>query len=370
MWPLSTAARQIIAASHSRTVRATAFGASIGRMDNLPISGGTVTVDATSQVRRTATVTIADPTLWPADPLDILSPFGSELLLEYGIVLPGRGTEWVPLIRGTIVAAGRQRPYRSGDGPITLSLADRSLRVAEDRLDSPAQTVSGALATAEIRRLIQETLGVGVTVADLTGSTQIAPVMEIARERWREGVEKLADAIGAECFADPQGRFVIRTQPQPTDPWAWEIRSGHGGAMVGKRESLTRERVYNRVVATGQRTDGTPPVRSAVSDDDPSSPTRWGGPFGRKSRYYSSPLLTTTGQCTTAATAILARAKGIAASVDIESIVNPALDAGDVIRVHDEGRWINHIIDKVTIPLSVGEAQSISTRSLDLEPES
>jgi hypothetical protein len=370
MWYLSSRARQVVTASHSRKIRATAFGASIGMLSGLPVSGGQVTVDAGSQVRRTASVVIADPTLWPADPRDILAPYGTELLLEYGIVIPGYGTEWVPLIRGVITDTGRQRPHRSGQGPITISLADRSLRVAEDRLDAPTQTVSGALATAEIRRFIQGTLGVGVTVADRTGSAQVAPVMEIERERWRDGVEKLADSIGAECFADPQGTFVIRTQPQITDAPAWEIRSGRGGTLVSKRESLTRERVYNRVIATGQRTDGTPPVRSVVTDTDPLSPTRWDGAFGRKSRYYSSPLLTTTGQCTTAATAILARARGLAAQVALESIVNPALDAGDVIRVHDQGRWQEHIIDTVTIPLSLGEAQSISTRSVDLEPES
>lgn len=370
MWSgFSARAASVVGGSHSVQVRATAYGATIGSLSGLPISGGVVTVDATSQVRRTATIVIADPTLWPRHPTDVLSPFGSELLVEYGVVIPRVGTEWIPLIRGVISDAGRQRPYTSVDGSVTLSLVDRSARVHEDRLDAPAQTVSGATTVAEITRLIQETLPTAV-VTDETSSSQVASVLEIERERWRDGVEKLADSLGAEVFADPSGDFVIRFQPTLSDVPVWEIRSGDGGTLVRKQEALTRERVYNRVIAVGQRTDGTPPVRSAVSDTDTTSPTYYGGPFGKKPRFYSSPLLTTTGQCTTAATALLERAKGIQASVSLDTIVNPALDAGDVIRVYDEGVWQTHIVDKLTIPLAVGTPQSITTRSVDLEAES
>lgn len=370
MWGgFSARAQAVIGASHSVQVRGTAYGSSIGTMGNLPISGGSVTVDATSQVRRSATVVIADPSLWPRNPTDALTPFGSELFVEYGVVIPGVGTEWVPLIRGVISEASRQRPYTASDGSVTLNLVDKSARVHEDRLDAPSQTVSGATTVVEIRRLIQETLP-GVTVTDLTGSSQVASVLEIERERWRDGVEKLADSLGAEVYADQVGGFVIRYQPTLSNGSVWEIRSGDGGTLVTKSESLTRERVYNRVIASGQRTDGTAPVRAVVSDTATGSPTVYGGPFGRKPRFYSSPLLTTTGQCTTAATALLERAKGIQASVDLGMIVNPALDAGDVIRVYDEGIWQSHIIDKLTIPLKVGSPMTIGTRSVDLGSES
>jgi hypothetical protein len=323
-----------------------------------------VTVDASSQVRRTATVEIADRKLWPAHPLDLLSPFGAELQVDYGIVV-GSTTEWIPLIRGVVTDADRVRSTTSLSG-VTLSLSDRSAKIAEDRFDSPTQTVSGALTTAEIARLITDSMP-SATVVNKTGSSQVAAVIEINTERWSEGVEKLADSIGAEVFCDPQGTFIIRLQPTLGDGVVWEVRSGRGGILVAKREKLTREKVYNRVIAIGERTDGTAPVRAVVSDTDPNSPTFYGGTFGKKSYTYNSPLLTTTGMCTLAATTQLARVKGIQASVGLETIVNPALDAGDVIRVWDEGKQQIHIIDKVTIPLSVGQAQSIETRSLDVE---
>lgn len=370
MWPgFSTEAQEVVTRSHSIKIRGIAYGATVGMLDNLPISGGTVTVDATSQVRRTATVKIGRPDLWPVNPADVLSPLGSELQIDFGIVLGHSVVEWVPLIRGVIGDADRERPMVNGDGAITLNLEDRSSKVAEDRLDAPAQTVAGATVVAEITRLIQETLP-GVTVTDLTGSTQVAPTLDIERERWTDGIEKLADSIGAEVFADPLGDFVIRPQPQITDASVWEVRSGRGGILIAKHEKLTRQNVYNRVVAFGQRTDGTPPVRAAVADTDPNSPTYYGGVFGRKPRFYSSPLLTTTQQCIDAATALLERVRGMQASVDLQAIVNPALDAGDVVTVRDAGQAQNHIIDRVTIPFRPREAQQLTTRSLDLPPES
>lgn len=365
MWDLSFDAEQQIRRSHSRLIRGTAYGPT-GTLEGLPISGGSVVVDSGDQVRRTATVSIADPSLWPANPTDLLSPWGAELQIDYGIVIPGRATWWVPLIRGVVADANRARPVSSGDGAVVLALSDRSVRVAEDRFDAPVQTVSGATVVGEITRLIQETLP-AAAVVDHTGSTQVAPVMEIERERWSDGVEKLADSIGAEVFCDPVGVFVIRPQPTLTNAVVWDISSGARGILVAKRDRRSREKVYNRVIAVGERTDGTPPVRSAVSDTDPLSPTRYGGPFGRKPKYYNSPLLTTVGQCTAAATSILERSKGAGATVTLDVIVNPALDAGDVIRVTDDGAKQTHIVDRLEVPLGVRDAQPIATRSLDVE---
>ncbi len=367
MWPLSTAAQNALAGDHDIDLRATAITATLGSVPGIPVSGGTITVTATSQVRRTGQVEIADPAFWPATPLSILSPLGSELLVEYGIVIPGRDTEWVPLIQGVITDVDRTRPV-TGTSAFTVTLADRSTKVAQARFDRPAQTVAGATVVAEITRLITEALP-GATVTDRTGATLVAAKLEIERERWADGVEKLADAIAAEVFADPVGGFVIRPQPVLTDPPVWTVSTGDGGAVITVDEKTTRDLTYNKVVASGQRTDGTPPVWAAVADTDPLSPTFVGGPFGTKTRFTVSPLLTTTGQCTTAAAGLLARTTGMHGSVTLSLVTNPALDAGDVLLVLDGGVSTAHIIDTVTIPLSAKDTQRVTSRSLELPPE-
>lgn len=367
MWPLSAAARIALGQSHDMTARVTIYSSTAGVVPDLPIAGGQVDADATSHVRRSATLH-ADPRYWPASPLDLLAPFGSEAVIEYGIVLSSGLIEWVPLGRFVLEETSRTRPP-STKADLTVKLVDRAARVAEDRLEAPAQTVSGATTVAEIRRLIQETLGSAVPVNDLTGSSQLAAVIEIPKDRWADGVEKLALSIGAECFFDVLGQGLIRPTPTLADPPVWVVTTGGSGSMLTAVDKLSRGLVYNRVVASGQRTDSTLPVYAAVSDTDPASPTYYGGPFGKKPRFYSSGLLTTVGQCTTAATALLNRAKGVGVQVDLEQLVNPALEPGDVITVIQDDTTTTHLLDKVPIPLTPDGTQKLGTRTNNLPPE-
>lgn len=367
MWTLSSRAAQALLQSRGMSVRATAYG-QFGTME-IPISGGSVKSDAKSQVRRTAS-TSTNLSLWSRDPKAVLRPTGTEIQIDYGIVFPDV-TEWVPLIRGLLSSTTRQRPIPA-NGEFPLALVDRSARVAEDRLPGPVQTVSGALTVTEIRRLIQDTLGTSVAVVDRTGSAQVAPVLDIERERWADGVEKLADSIAAECFFDPQGVGVIRPQPQLTDAYVWRIASGAGGTLLSKEDNLSRESIYNGVVVTGERVDGTVPVTATVWDTDPNSPTYYLGAFGRKPRFYSNPQLTTVAQCQAAGAALLARVRGINNGTKITAMVNPALEAGDVILLDDAADGAAkelHILDTVEVPLSPTAAQQLETRSLNLPAE-
>lgn len=368
MWPLSTAAHFSLTQTHTIDIRATAYGP-FGTVE-IPVSGGAITSDATSQIRRSGSIN-TDPSLWPVNPRSVLAPLGTEVQVDFGIVLPGGVVEWVPLIRGLLTEASRRQPIGS-DSSLPLTVVDRSARVAEDRFTAPTQTVAGATAVTEIRRLIQETLGVSVPVVDYTGSVAVAAVLDLERERWTDGVEKLADAIGAEAFFDPEGGGVIRLQPTLEDVVRWVVSSGDTGILLTREDKLTRERTYNGVVASGQRSDGTAPASAIVWDTDPLSPTYYLGSFGRKPRFYTSSLLTTNAQCTATATALLARAKGTAAQMSLTAVCNPALEAGDVILVRDAdtGAETRHILDKVTVPLSPKDAQTFATRSLELDPES
>lgn len=366
MWPLSPGARAALRTSHSIVTRLTAYTAIQGVLADLPLTGGSVEADAKSQVRRTASLDIGDPTLWPADPYAALSPIGSELAIEYGIIVPGRlEPEWVPLIRGPIQTASGKQP---ATGTLGIAVADRSQPIAEDRLSVPTQTVEGATCVAEISRLITETLP-NAAIIDQTGSTMICPVIDIDKDRWSDGVEAIADAMAAEVYADQLGRFVIRNTPTLDDPPVWLIDASITGVLISADRELTREQTYNAVVVTGERTDGTPPVWAIVTDDDPASPTRYGGPFGRKPRFYSSPLITTTGQAIAAGQALLARVKGYVATVKVEAIPNPGLEPGDVvIVVPPAGPPQTHILDTAPCPLHPEGTQTLTTRSLDVLP--
>ena len=368
MLPMTTRAVNTLRGNHTIRIYAAAFAAHGGVVDNLPVVSGSVVVDASSQVRRTASVGIGQSDLWPVDPYSILSPLGSEMLISYGIILQDGQTEWIQILRGPITRVTRTVPTSGEDAAILVDVSDRSSKVAQARFDAPAQTVAGATTVAEITRLITDVLP-DVTVFDRTGDTKVAPQLEMERERWNDGIEKLADSIGAEVYADETGNFIIRTQPTISDPPVWTLDAGEGGILLGEDDETSRDLTYNRVVASGQRVDGTPPVYAVVSDTNPFSPTYISGPFGIKTRFYASPLLTTTGQCTSAATSLLARVNGRHMDVSFKALTNPALEAGDVIRLRFEDRDEVHIIDRVEIPFRPGDQQQIKTRSPALPEE-
>lgn len=366
MYPISAAARQVLRGSHGITARAMAYTAT-GVLPDLPLTGASVTVDGTSQVRRTGSATIADPSLWPSSALSPLSPVGSELRIDFGIIIPGQDEpEWVPMIRGPIQSVADKLPSTD---PITVKLSDRSAGVNQARLLSPGQTIAGRTYVQEITRLITE-VQPAATVLDYTGDTTVCPVTEIEAERWKDGVEPLATAIGAEVYAAADGEtYIIRPQPTLSDPPVWVVDAGRGGVMISCDREVNRDGIYNAVTARGSTTDGTTPVSATVVDDDVASPTYYGGPFGQRVRYYVSPLLKTVEQCQAAAAALLARTKGYVATVKVEQLTNPALESGDVILVvMPDGTTQTHIIDSLPIDTSPGATQQLTTRSIDVLP--
>jgi hypothetical protein len=134
--------------------------------------------------------------------------------------------------------------------------------------------------------------------------------------------------------------------------------------LIGGTASTSRDGVFNEIIARGERTDGSSPVQYIVINDDPWSPTVWGGPFGKVPRVYSSPQITTADQAKRAGKALLARSAGAARSLSLSAVPNPALDAGDVIAVQfPNGVVEHHMVDRLTIPLGASDAMPVTTRS-------
>lgn len=360
MYPVSDLFLSALRSSHSAVVRLDAYRGGVLLASDLPISAGSVTVDASSKVRRQLTATIADPSLAPAagDPDAMLAPYGTELRAYRGIRHLTGAVEWVPLGRFRVESA-RADVQASG---VEVTAADRSALVAGARFLAPTPSVTTNTVPAEIARLIRGAAP-DAAVTDETGYTGGVAALTWERERW-DAVESLATGIGAEVFFDPDGVARIRPVPSIDSPLAWTVDAGEGGVMVAAEQRTSRERTFNGVVVTGERTDGTPPVAATVTDDDPASPTYWYGGFGQVPHFYSSPQITTTGQATTTAVALLGRTRGLVRQLTLASIPNPALDALDVIGVvFPDGSTERHLVDKLTVPLDPGEAMPIETRS-------
>ncbi|MFJ4808484.1 DUF5047 domain-containing protein [Streptomyces longwoodensis] len=320
-----------------------------GRVIPLEHTGGSVTVDRSQAIRRTCTVTVADPALIPRTPTDQLAVYGARLRISRGVYYADGTSELVPLglfrldeVSGDV-----------NDGPVTLSGKDLAAVIQDDKFTAPWSATGTVLSavTALVQRSLPD------TQVSLSGVSDVAigrRTFDIEADPWA-GCQEIAAAAGSDVYFNADGLVVLSALPDllTTTP-SWEIAAGEGGAYIRATRGMTSDRVYNGVLARGENTsDNVAPVSSLVVDNDTTSPTYWGGPYGRRPLFYSSPTLTSVAACTAAATLKLAAAKAPNATGDISSLPNPALAPGDVIRiVHPDGTRELQQVASFTVPLS------------------
>lgn len=319
------------------------------------LEDGAVRVDASSPIRRRLSCTVA---------ADIDDPevdvFRTELRAEYGIVRLNGQVHWVPV--GTFVVTGAKE---AGRGRVEVEAEDRWRRIVNARFLVPV-TTSGSTVTAITNLLTGADSR--ITVVDETGSAATHPAAMWERDR-DQAVLDLAKSIGAVVVFDPDGVARIRKVGSLSDPTVWRVYGGAGGALVDSRRGATQDSTYNAAVVNGEPPD-KPPVRAVALLTKASSPIVFGGPFARRPRFYTSPLITTTAQAQAAANALLARVSGMARTVTVDAAPHPGLDGGDVIEVQVTPEITErHIVDSFSLPLGPGGVQIATRTTADQEPE-
>lgn len=357
MWPVSAAYLQALRGPHSVVSRVDAYRGGVRLAADLPVVDGTVTVDAGSQVGRTLDVTIGGAGWAPRTFDDVLAPFGTFLHVWSGVRFPSGSVEWVPLGRFRVETPADAE----GDPQVSVHGVDPSAVIADARFLSPRAGATGARIVDQIAGLVQE---VHTCTTSLFGYSNLVGKVVWDSDRWG-AVQDMASALGAEVFFSPDGTLVVRPEPTLLGAFVWTVDAGVSGVMVSAEKQMSREGVYNAVVARGEQAADVAPVQAVVYDLDPASPTYWLGPFGQKPRFYASPMITTTAQATSAAGAIFARLKGVSRTLDLGSVPNPALERGDVIDVaFPDRRHEKHLVETLTIPLTAGQMK-VGTRSSD-----
>lgn len=372
MWPVSDRFMAALSSSHQVVSRVDVYRSGVLLLSDLPISDGSVTVDESSRVRRSCSITVADTSLAPKDSTDLLAPVGTELAVFSGIGFADGSTELVPLGVFRIISVSTSE----WNGEVTVEAQDRTSALANDRFLTPRTTPATTGYVDEIAAMVHGTLP-AVDVIDITGST--ATLSDPATwDRDRDAaIESLADSIGAEAFFDVQGSFVVRPVVSiPADPDAagilpnWTVASGETGVLVDVAGAMSAESVYNGVVVTGVSTSSATAAPYATAKLT-SGPFRWDGPFGRKPLFVSNSLIYTKDQALTAAKARLARLTALQRTLTPTTLPNPALDVGDVLKVVlPDGSWSWQVVSGLSVPLSAS-SMSITVRSVgDTDEES
>lgn len=360
--------QKALGASHVLVAQVRSVPPAGGVSTAIPYRDGHVDVDATRAIRRILYLTIPDPRWLPVNPTDVLSPYSAQLRVRQGVEFADGTSETVSLgvFRVQSILGDERR------GPLELIGYSLESAVVDDRFESPRQA-SGPSCVALIAALIQESYPGAVVVVDTAADAPV-PRTTWQEDRWG-AVAELATAIGCEVYCDADGQFRISDVVDPlTATPTQELRAGEGGTLKSVSRGYSRDGVYNCVVARSSAVTSEVPIQGVWRDTDPLSPTLWGGVFRKVTRYYSSPLLTTVGQCELAAKTIGLKSTGLARSVTLEAVPRPDLDVGKATRViPDPVNAPNgeiHVLDSFPIRLRPGGRRWVAaTRASTYNPE-
>lgn len=326
----------------------------------IPIFDGDVQLDGTADIRSTLDLTTDGNRLWPTHSDSMFAPYGNEIYIERGIRYSDELVEYVGL--GYFRIQGPEQDD-APNGPIRITGRDRMAGIVDGRLVAPIQFLSGASLGFIMETLVTQVYPDAVIEWDDATDTAVITRSMICEQDRYAFLNDLVQSRGKIWYWDHRGILVIKSAPDPTQP-VFEVHSGAGGVLLRAARHLSRDGVYNAVVATGTGADTLVPAYAVAIDNNPLSPTYYYGRFGPVPKFYTSPFLFSDTQAADAASAMLQRSIGLPYSIDLTAVPNPALEPYDPISVRPgtgQGRE-THVLQKLTVPLRSAAAMAGSTR--------
>jgi len=351
--------RAALAGPHEPTVRVEVWRQGV-RLDNLPaglpIFGGAISATLNSQVTRQLSLTI-DESFYPAEPTDLLAPYGNELRVFQGVRAGAAPPyEW-QTFRGRINEVSLDTA-----GTLTVSALDRAADVKDSGFFRPENAQNGNL-LSEFKRLVID------AVPDAQFGTSDKFFVATPLTTWQEdrgsACDELAGTGGAYWYTLANGDFVMRTVPWTIDQTAvLTLSDGPGGTLFTAVPTRSRENVFNVVIVTAESTDGGIPLYALVADNDAASPTYVGGAFGVKSKLISSPMSSNQQAVLKLAQALLLQSTSLTQTWNVSCPPDPSLELGDAIIISARNLApVIQVVSGFTLPMAPG-AMSITFRAL------
>lgn len=332
-----------------------------GASGTYSIAAGSIAVDRTQQIRRTAPQLLVQG---GTDAFGLLSTPGTQVVISHGIVFGGSSQELVPMLTGELTSAA----LAYGDGLISLAVADRWQKLAASPRLYPYTPATTARRVDEIVSAVTDVFP-GITIRNT--ATDGGPVS--TAQAWTSRADQVAAYAadgGMEVYFAPDGALVIRNLPQITDAPAWTIKTGPGGTMKAFTRTRPLDRLYNTVILTPATNDPSQTWTQVVAQiTDPANP-RHPNRIGVRPYAYSSPTALTTAQAQTVAGQILTKIQGTTETLSITAMGMAALEGGDVVRIlapSDTGDLIlTQFLQTLSIDLGTSEMSATTQDSTEL----
>lgn len=315
----------------------------------LPLTGGKLLQDGAAAVSRACSIDLAgeDVGIPTAGNLfTTLLDLGGRFALTGWVAIPGHAPH--PVALGEFVV--RDATWDRLNEGLTVEAQGLTSLVLDDRFPVPA-----ALPAQTTQQRVQHLIGGTVPGATVTVRTTQVNHQPATVERDRlEAVLDTAHASGWCLLERPGRQWVVQdTSGDGIDTYThpWTMRRS-----VKWRRDKCSNIVHARSTAEGKES-------IAATAQVTTGPYRPDGPFGRKPRFYGSPMINTVGEAQQAANTILARVSKLALYVDLDITLHPFIEPGDTVLVEVNGQPTTTVVEAVETLLTPGtQATRIATR--------
>lgn len=320
---------------------------------DLPVESGSVTVDSTSLIQRTLSVTVVgdDPRLDPdfvgADgTVSAVGCDGQELVVHAGVLLPdGRPVTCQVGVFVISEVDPKDTWLSKGDKGVLLGTrvvikaSDRALKVSEDRFYTAAASQRATM-YGEISLLLWP---LSYTGKHQVADRSIGSIVYESDDRLA-ACDAVAKAGDARLAWDVMGAAVLLPRSWSSGEWVLPERD----VVVDVTRKRSRSDIYNVVVSEGG--DSVQAPLYGV-ESEALGPYRALGPFGRRPYKRRAPFATTQSAIDNDARSTLSNITlRRQQTATIESPWNPALEALDLVTWrHPSGVWKSGQVESFTL---------------------
>jgi hypothetical protein len=356
--PTSSAFQGAVLESHTVISKVEVYSDAGSFLGEIYPVDGSITIDARRGTRRAFSLSLVDydGTMVPTGSSDLLAPYNTWLRPYRGIQFPDGSEELVPLGVYQIITTDVEAD--NAGVSISLQAEDLSRLMADKRWIGAKTLTQGSNVGATIAALADDLIpgqrtSYEATDYKLPTGGAISLGKGLTQNPW-EDLQLLAQSIGQEIFFDATG--VLRSEAHPILRTGGALGIyGPGSTLLGARRSFTVDGIYNRVIVTGEGSQGSG-FSGSASDSVSGSPTAVAS-IGERAISISSPLIDSTARAGVVAELLLRQYVGQPISFSI--VCNPALEPRDFVRVQDDRIGLDAVvvIDALDISLDGGEMQ-------------
>lgn len=346
---------------------------------DIPITGGTLTLDSGDQIRRQLTMTVGGGEEWePTSATDPLPPWGQRVHLY--VQVDQRGGGWFP-------------PLKVFTGPIRENVFERPSLISSLECADPGSTLheylhvrrtgyGGQTLTEAVDEMADAALPGGLYAVEASAgadSTDVETFVADAGQSRLEAANEVAGKWGFEVFFDWAGDLVIRRDLTDDDDASWDpseagpdigdvarpvaiFADQEGGNLIGTTTSLSREGSVNGVAVNLDALRKT-----GVSDgtglhwnhlETAGGSIAWGDVFGRiplvETRDVHKITTTMEDRQTQRAMKLLKRRRGMVQFVDFDALPSYWVEPDDRVQLVINGVEENYFLERIELDLTGG----------------